>query len=217
VDKRDLNNFDPYLTGELVAAGSISDETSYFNSEWLSGNIYLSDGAVIKNKLIKYNGFLDELFWMEPNSGNVIKLDKEAIQQFHFLSFNGDTSVYFRKIKGKRNIIADSSNIFEQVVYEGTVSLYVIRNYKIERTEFIRINGIGCEKSIYAEEPVYIFRSGTDKIFVTKRLNRHSLYSFSPGNKDMIKDFFRINRSGDPGNNAYLRKLTQFLSTVINQ
>jgi hypothetical protein len=216
VSTDDLNSYEPYLTGELFAPGLIVDETDYFSSGWLSGNISLSNGAIIKDKLIKYNGLLDELFWLEPNSKNVIKLDKEAIQQFHFQNLNGDTSVYFRKIKEKRNAIADSGDVFEQVIYEGSLSLFIIHNYKFERTEFIRINGVTCEKNVYVEEPIYIFRLTNNKTFVMKRLRPHSLYTFSPDNKDKIKEFLKENKSGAAIDNFYLRKLTQFLSMIIN-
>lgn len=217
VGTHDFYNYEPYLTGELYVPDLNVNETNYFNSEWLSGDIYLSNGAIIKNKLIKYNGLLDELFWQEPKSKNVIKLDKDAIQQFHFLNLNGDTSVYFRKLKGKRNIIADSGDVFEEVVYEGNLSLFIIHNYRIERTESIRINGIQCEKNVYEKEPIYILRFANNKTFVTKRLGRHSLYTFFPENKDKIKEFLKTNKSSELNNNFYLKKLTHFLDTIRYQ
>lgn len=214
-DNCDLTNSEPYLTGELFAPALPVDATTYFNSEWLSGDIYLSNGEVVRNKLIKYNGLLDELFWQEPKSKNIIKLDKEAILQFHFLNFKGDTSVYFRKIKVKRYVIADSSEVFGEVIYDGSLSLFVLHTFFIERRELINMNGIPYQKDIYAEEPIYYFRFTNNKTFVTKSLNRNSLYAFFPGNKDKIKKFLKANNFSKFINKSYLIRLTQLLESIL--
>ena len=212
-----ITNSEPCLTGELFAPDFVVDATTYFNSEWLSGDIYLSNGEVVRNKLIRYNGLLDELFWQEPKSKNIIKLDKESIRRFHFLNLNGDTTFYFKKINVRKNIIADSSEYFGQVLYNGPLSLFVLHTYKIIGTELIRKNGILFEKNVYAEEPIYIFRFTNNKTFVTKSLRRNSLYAFSPGNKDKIKEFLKTNKTGKIIDKTYLIRLTQFLSTIENQ
>ncbi|MCX6302878.1 MAG: hypothetical protein NTW82_11915 [Bacteroidia bacterium] len=212
-----LPDSEPYLTGELFTPALPVDPTTYFNSEWLSGDIYLSNGEVVRSKLIKYNGLLDELFWQEPKSKNIIKLDKEAILQFHFLNFKGDTSVYFRKIKVKQNIIADSSEVFGEVIYNGRLSLFVLHTFIIERRELVYMNGIPYQKDIYAEEPIYFFSWTNNKTFITKLLNRNSLYPISPANKDKINIFLKANKPLKFINNSYLIRLTQFLSTIVDQ
>src|ERR1035437_1710707 len=164
-DKVDLTASEVCLTGELFTPDFIVDGTTYFNSEWLPGDIYLSSGEVVRNKLIKYNGLLDELFWQEPRSKNVVKLDKEAILQFHFLNLNSDSTVYFRKLKVKKYILADSAEVFGEVVYDGSLSLFILHTYKFEGTELIRIGGSLFEKKVYNEEPIYIFRSANNKTF----------------------------------------------------
>jgi hypothetical protein len=215
-DKVDLTASEVCLTGELFTPDFIVDGTTYFNSEWLPGDIYLSNGEVVKNKLIKYNGLLDELFWQEPKSKNTIKLDKEAILRFHFQNFNGDPAVYFKKIKFRKNNISDSSEVFGQVVNEGNLSLYILHDFKTAGTELIRQNGNLLERTIYVEEPVYVFRLTNNKIFVFKSLNRKKLYSISPANSEKIKEFLKTNRTGEFKDISYLRKLTQFLSTIVN-
>jgi hypothetical protein len=213
----DKTNSEPYLSGELFTPALPVDAATYFNKGWLLGDILLSNGEIVRNKLIKYNGLLDELFWQEPESKNIITLDKEAIRQFHFQNLNGDTSVYFRKIKVKRNIISDSSEVFGEVVYDGNLSLFVLHTFIIERRELINMNGIPTEKDIYAEEPIYCFRLTNNKIFVTKSLKRNSLYAGSPGNKDKIKEFLKANNFRKFINKSDLIRLAQFLSTIVNQ
>ena len=90
---KDKTNVEPSLTGEFVEIPK--DTITWFRKEWQSGDIMLSDGQTIHNVQIKYNGLVDELFWFEPDSRKIVKLDKEAILQFHFLNIKGDTSIYF--------------------------------------------------------------------------------------------------------------------------
>lgn len=213
----DKTDSEPYLSGELSVPASSVDPATYFNPEWLSGDIYLSNGEVARNRLIKYSGLVDELLWKEPGSNSIIKLDKELIARFHFLNFKGDTSVSFRKIKIKLNIITDSGEVFGQVIYEGSLSLLVLHAFFIEGREVVFQDGIPYLKNVYAEEPVYIFSYDGNKTFVTRSLNRKSLYAFSSDNKDKIKEFLRTNNTGKSINNSYLIRLARFLGTLVNQ
>lgn len=213
----DKTDSEPYLSGELSTPVSSADPATYFNQEWLPGDIYLTNGEVARNRLLKYSGLVDELFWKVPGSNSIIKLDKELIERFHFLNFNGDTSVSFQRIKIKRNIITDSSEVLGQVIYEGSLSLFVLHAFLFEGSEVVYIDGIPCQKNIYAEKLVYIFSYDNNKTFVTRSLSRKSLYSFSPDNKDKIKEFLKSNDMGKSVNNSYLIRLTQFLGTLVKQ
>ncbi|HUX57901.1 MAG TPA: hypothetical protein VMV77_13065 [Bacteroidales bacterium] len=209
--------YEPALPGELFLPGFSVDATTYFNNEWLAGDIYLSNGEIVKDKLLKYNGLLDVLLWKESKSNSIIKLDKEAVESFHFLNFKGDSTIYFRRIKIKRDIITDSTEYFGQIIYDEIISIFVIHTFNLTGTELVRINGIPYQKDIYNEVPYYCFRFANNKIFVTKSLNKQSLYSFSPLNKNIIKDYLKEDRIGKLIENSKLIRLAQFLSTLENQ
>jgi hypothetical protein len=214
---QNLTDYQPNLTGELFKPDLPLDEITYFNSEWLAADIYLSNGEIAKNKLIKYNGLLDELFWLEPNSKNIIKLDKEAILQFHFQNLNDDSTVVFRNIRIKKNAVSDSSDVFGQVMYEGRLSLFIQHTYKFAGTELYRKNGFLLENNVYAIIPVYIFRFTNDKTFLTKSLNRKSLYSIFPEKRHQIKNFFRQIRQSKIESYNDSNTLMKFLNSIVFQ
>jgi hypothetical protein len=209
------NSPEPYLSGELFESALTIDATTFFNQEWLPGDIFLSGGEVSRNKLIKYNGLLDELFWKEPVSNNIIRIDKEGIVQFHYLNFRGDTSVYFRKIKVKPNAKSDSAEVFAQVIYDGAASLCILHTFFVDRKESIINNGIQLERNIYEEEPNYIFRFSNNKTVILKKLTRKNLYTLSPGNNERIKEFLKTNKNVELTDKSSLIRLTEFLSTSV--
>jgi len=210
-------NTEPPLTGELMTAASQPDIVTYFNKTWLAGDIWLTDGSVIRDKKIKYNGLLDELIWLEPLSNKMIKLDKEAILQFHYLNFQGDTSVYFRKFKVKGNILADSVEIFGQEMYHGDLSLYVLHTFYLDRVETVEINRSYYLKDIYKEKPVYYMKFKNSRVVEFKRFSRKNLYVFMPEKKDQIKQFFKENISGIINTNQEIIGAIQFLDSIIDQ
>jgi hypothetical protein len=91
-----------------------------------------------------------------------------------------------------------------------------LHTFFIDRKELIHDNGIQLEKTIYAEEPNYIFRFANNKTFVLKKLNRKNLYTLYPDNKDGIKEFLRTNKTRKLTDNSSLIGLTQFLSKIGN-
>jgi hypothetical protein len=210
----DKLTYEPGLSGEISALPF--DTVTNFNKDWLLGDIFLVDGGIIRNKYIKYNGLLDELFWIEPKSGKTVKLDKEAIMQFHFQDVQGDTSVYFRKIKVKQDILTDSSETYGQVIYEGNLSLFVLHTFRLIRTELTRRNGILFENGIHEEEPVYILKFKNIKTSGYKNLNRKNLYAFAPEKKDQIKRFFKQAKLFRMQNYADIIMLMKFLNSILD-
>ena len=215
-DAKVINTEQP-LAGELFIPASPPDIETYFNKYWLPGDIWLTDGTVIRNKKIKYNGLLDGLFWLEPASNQTIMLDKEAILKFHFHNFQGDTSVYFRKINIIRNILNDSIEIYGQEIYHGDLSLFVSHAFYLARKEAVKINNSLILKDIYEEEPVYYIKYLNNRVVGFKRFSRKSLYAFVPGKKDQIKKFFKENKSGIVKTKPEIIRLIQFLDTIVDQ
>jgi hypothetical protein len=208
---------EPYLTGEFFAPDQPLDTLTFFSNEWLTGDIILGNGGTVRSKFLKYNGLLDELFWLETQSKRTIKLDKEAIQQFIFYDFQHHTSVQFRKITVKQEIISDSTAVFAEEIYRGKVSLYLFHAYDVERRELYYRNGIPYQKVRYTPAPVYYFRLLNNRTIGLKELNRKSLYAFSPGATKEINQFLRNNRPGNYKDHTWLIRLGEFLSTIVEQ
>jgi hypothetical protein len=208
---------DPALPGQLFRPLAPIDNSTWYNIDWLPADITLANGEIALNKEIKYSGLLDELLWREPESNNTVMLDKAAISRFHFIDYKGDTSVYFRRLRVKRDLAADSTDVFGQEIYLGKLSLYILHTYNIERREVSAINGVYTESDIYAEVPVYYFQLQNTKTIVMKKLTRKNLYALAPEKKDQINVFFRKNNPGDQFNKSWLLSLTQFLNSIIYQ
>ena len=137
--------------------------------------------------------------------------------QFHYQNVNRDTTVYFRKIRVKINVLYDSSDVFGEVIYDKINSLYILHTFNIKGTEIFRSNGTTFEKINYEKIPVYVFMFTKQKTFVTRSLSRRSLYTFCPEKKDRINEFLKENKLGRSVNNFYLREVAQFLGTIMNQ
>ena len=210
----DKSNYERELSGELFAL--TLDTITWFNKDWTSGDIYLSDGEIIRNKQIKYNGLLDELFWLEPKSGKTIKLDKEAILKFHFLNLRGDTSVYFRKLKIKRYILTDPSEVFVQEIYNGKLSLFVFHTFFVERREIVAKNNVYFEREIYEEKPGYFLSFTNNRTIGLESLTRKNLYILIPDKKEQIKQFFKLARKVKIETYPHMVLLMKFLNSVAD-
>ena len=208
----DKSNYERELSGELFAL--TPDTITWFNKDWLIGDIFLSDGEIIRNKQIKYNGLLDELFRLEPISGKIVKLDKEAILKFHFLNFNGDTSVYFKRLKLKFDILKDSDEVFVQEIYSGKLSLFVLHTYYVQRREIEAKNNVYFEKEIYKEKPVYFLKYMNNRTVAVKSLTWKNLYTFIPDKKEQIKQFIKLARKVKIETYPHMIMLMKFLNNI---
>jgi hypothetical protein len=204
-----------HLAGELFQPDIPTDLTTFFNTDWLEGEILLSDSTVVRNVRIRYNGLLDELFWLEPESNKTIKLDREAILRFHFNIFNGDTSVYFRKLKVKRENFPDSVEIFGQELFEGKVSLYLRHSFYYAGSKSVQMNKRYVLKDNYQKEPVYYIYISDNKIFQFKRFSRKNIYTSFPDKKLQIKKYLNESLAGKLKTTSEIVSLIKYIDSLL--
>lgn len=207
---------EPLLSGELFEPAMTPNIVTYFNKEWLSGDIWLTNGRIIRNKKIKYNGLLDELFWLEPESNQTIKLDKEAILRFHFFNFQGDTTIRFRKLKVKQDIFNDSSEIFVQEIDQGNLSLLISHSFYFAGKEAVRTKKSYYLKDVYKEEPVYYLSFHDNRLIKFRRFSRKNLCTSLPDKKDLIQEYFRDSASGKIKTDQEILDFVQYLSSIVD-
>ena len=203
------------LSGELFVPSSQPDPGTFFNQNWLPGDIWLDDGRIIQNEMVKYNGLLDEILWLEPATSKIILLDKKAIYRFHFHNYQGDTSLYFQKLKVKQNIFNDSVEIFTEEVFIGDLSFFILHSFYLSGNEKIEVNNRYYRKEIYREREVYYLRTSDNKILEFRRFNRRGLYAVFPDNKEYIKGYFKTNVSGAIKTRQEILRLAEFLNSII--
>jgi hypothetical protein len=204
------------ITGELLKVASMPDAATDFNTFWLNGDVYSSFGGVIRNRQIKYNCLLDELFLYGPGTNQVIKLDKESVSGFHFYNFKGDTSIYFSRIWISRPGLVDSAEIFARELFKGEISLYVMHSLYFLRSEAVRINNVYIMKDIYKEEPVYIIVLPDGRSFGMKRLIRRKLDDIFPGLENGIRKYLNDSPSGSLKTIPEIVSLIAFLNSVYS-
>lgn len=212
-DSRNID-YESLLTGELFDLSLTPDLSTYFNTEWIAGDILLANGRLVRNNNIRYNGLLDELFWLEPVSNQTIKLDKESILQFHFLNFQGDSTIRFRKIRVRKDIFTDSADKFVQEIKYGKVSLMISYSFYFAGKATVRTGKGAFLKDIYKGEPFYYLHLPDNRFVELKRFSRKNIYRALSARKDLIRQYFRESSSGKISTSREIHDFVQFLSSV---
>ncbi len=184
--------FEPKLTGEAYIAKAGMIGRQFFNDEWAESDIKLTTGEKVSNKLLKYNGYLDEIVWLTPENFKQVKLDKYAIDEFVLKNYFGN-SLRFKRINIKQMFISDSTDIFAEVVIESNVSLYIFRKIGIAGTITKDSKGGFYSFDQLESAPVYYLKLTNSGYANLQRLNRRSLLHLFPEQKTAIKKLLRQN------------------------
>jgi hypothetical protein len=117
---------DGNLTAKVYISPYLNKKELYYNS-WGIGDVELVDGSIVKNKILRYNGYLDELVWLRDDDKKAGLVDKQLVKSFKISHNDNTTTDFFRKIKIKRWFSFDTSIVYMHVLAEGKLSLYVSR------------------------------------------------------------------------------------------
>ncbi|MGE5406147.1 MAG: hypothetical protein ACM3NR_00435 [Methanosarcina sp.] len=202
-------NTKPCLTGELFSTEKLSFDT-WFNKEWAQGEILLVDGTVSRDSMIRYNSFLDELFWLEPVSGRTVKLDKLAIDEFRIINPAENKNIIFRRLHTNSFFLADSTDIFAEVLYSGGITLYLRHYFYFQGTQVTGPNNNRRLKDIYLESPVYYIKL-KNNVLSEVHLRRKNLYALFPDKTDAIRKYWRNHVVSTPEEITWL---AEFLDTL---
>jgi hypothetical protein len=103
------------------------DMRKQFLVEWNRGDIILTNGKVLKQQLIRYNNYLDELAWLREMDFKTGLLIKEAIKEFIVYPKDGSREQVFRKINTDILFSDDNKAVFYQILAEGSKSFVSLR------------------------------------------------------------------------------------------
>ena len=192
--------FEPKLPGEEYTPLPGLVGSQYYNNEWVLGNLELVNGKKICNKLLKYNGFIDEALWL-PNDSDAtsqIKLDKLSVADFWIQNPTGK-SAHFKRINTKKIYQSDSTDIFAEVITEGKFSLYIFRKISVIEDKNLVAKGKFYYTAKLGQTPIYYIKQPTGQFY--------SLYK--------IKKKYFLNLFGEQRNdiNKLLKKNNQRIRT----
>ncbi len=180
-DFRQNTDFEAKLFGKAFINKYPGKNIQFFKS-WMPGDLLMSDGSIVKNKILGYNSMLDELIWMRTPDYQQVVLNKKTIAGFTLYGTNNIKIAEFRKLYLKNWLSGDSSSTYLQVLVKGRLTLYVERKViLISNTE------------IFQNEDQYYLQK-EDKLYDMKP-NRRSLFRLmgNENDKNRMKAIVRKN------------------------
>ena len=166
------------LLARVYLNTQVSNNIQYFNN-WSPGDVVLLDGNTVKNELLRYNSFIDELIWLRANDYSRGIIYKSTVKEFVLYNDKHVPFAYFKRIKFKNWYSVDTTDTYLQVLEEGKLSLYV-------RRRVLNIN-----KSTKELVPKDIFFMKIDGQYYSFSPNRINLFRLMKENKEKMKTIVR--------------------------
>jgi len=182
--------FSTKLIGDFFIEKKQIIGNQYINSNWSLGNILLSSGDTIYGKLLKYNGLLDELMWLNSLNYGVIKIDKQYIAEFWFKNQEG-ANQRFKKIFLNNSNIDSTQTVFTEIMIEGALSLYIHRKIEKQFPRYIMVNNIRQKFDVLEPSPVYYILQNSKKYIQFQKINRKSFLKFFPEKQKIISKYIK--------------------------
>jgi hypothetical protein len=167
----------------------------YPSEDWIRGNVLLENDIVVKNKLLRYNGYLDDLFWLSEGDYQQVQLDKKLIREFELLLPGNLSPSQFRRIQVNAPLYIGKSEIFGELLHEGEhLSLYAYRRI-IETTRGDYVVGNKLYGGMLVKPShLYFFVLHDGSTQVIRRIRRRSILDLFPENRNEIRNIIRDNK-----------------------
>lgn len=172
----------------------VSNNNQFFNN-WANGDVTLADGSIVKDELLRYNSFIDELLWLRKSDYSAGIVYKTTVREFVIYNEAKTPIARFKNLNVKNWYSLDSSYTYLQVLTEGRISLYVQRRM---------INIDKSTKELVQKDLYYLYKDGQYYSIVPNRLN---LYRIMKDEKENMRKIVR-------GSHLRVRKEAQLTEAI---
>jgi hypothetical protein len=177
---------DSLYTPKLTGASFVEKKyygSPFVNPEWTQSTIVLNTGDTIVGEKIKYNGYVDEVMWINQRNYKKFTLDKPNIKEF-WIQPDSTHSAHYMQISVP--IYPGNQKLFLETTYEGNVALYIY--HKIRRTgRYIeRYEDITYELDILSPRDIYFLKLPDGRWIEMHKLRQRYFLKYFPEQKKAI-------------------------------
>jgi hypothetical protein len=185
--------FKARLSGEVYTPPVIHSGSQWFIGEWAIGSVKLITGEKVSDVMLRYNGYLDELFWLTPSTFEQVRLDKNLIRQFEMNDPASGERLIFMNLEVNNMLAPGAIQVFAQLLYYGDISLYVHRKIReTGATTSTMVGGRLVARRILGLDYQY-YLCGRSELPETLQPNRRSLLRAFPEHRSQIRLALRQN------------------------
>lgn len=184
IDVSKLN--EPEVYGEIITSQTVTLGSQFYFNTWQNGTIAFTSGKEAKNVSINYNGYIDELIWLNPSLKTVI-VQKEGVKRFYSYSQTTSSLVEFEKKVIKVPYYANPKETFLHVLCRGEVNLYAFRQIVITGKEINQEGSRAIELPVVSAKPIYYIETKNNSFVPLHKINRRSVLKIFPNEKEAIK------------------------------
>jgi hypothetical protein len=179
------------LSGEIYEYTLNTHDSQHYIDTWSKGEVLLTNGEVITDQLLMYNGYMDELIWLHPVTYNTIKVDKNLVVAFRlFIAYPTDT-VEFRHITYRYWYQPEPVSAFVTPLHTGSFSLLLRHRIRKsgERAEYTE-EGRSI-RTLLKADPAYFITAADGRSYPVSAFNRRTFDQIFPDYREEIRQAFR--------------------------
>ncbi len=205
------------LSGEIYTYTLNTKDSQHYVDYWSQGEVLLTNGEVVTDQLLMYNGYLDELIWLHPATYNTIRVDKNLVASFRlFIAYPSDT-VEFRHITYRYWFQPSPVSAFVTPLHTGNFSLMLQHSIRKsgERAEYTQ-EGRSIRILLKAA-PAYFIVAADGKSYPVAAFNRRTFDQIFPDNREEVRQAFRSTGRGALRDDDGKAKLAKTLDDLITK
>jgi len=182
--------FTPKLMGEYFVEEARHQGEIFFNNDWAESTILLSSGEKIQGVQLKYQGYLDEVIWLNPANFNSFIVDRAYISEFWSVD-KSNQPVHFKHLIVNDSTSSHAKDIFVQVAVEGASSLFIQRRVLNIPDTYYTDNNVTYAQKAYEPSPLYFIQLTSGQLLKLQRLGRHAFMNLFPEQKTNLTALIR--------------------------
>jgi hypothetical protein len=177
------------LIGKSYVAPAIGRGSPYLVDGWHRGSVVLASNDTVTVKHLRFDCLKNELVWTDEGHLS-ISIDINLIKSFGLFTSNDLSERRFERASLKLAFLSDTMIRFAEVMAEGKMNFYTLRNIYVESEIVVGRNGALYSMPVYSPKPVFYIQLGNYPIKQIK-IKKKSLIKAYPEASEKIRHILR--------------------------
>ncbi len=159
--------------------------TPYLFDNWKIGEVYFKDNTLVRDILVRYNIYTDDIEYKNSTSGESIILKRDKIREFRIFDDKINLSLQFSEFNFKPG--ENEKFLFAQVLYDGSTKFLLRRAKEFRKANYQGAYSSGIKYDEFYDNNKYYMLKKDGSLLKIKLTEKHILKTLSDKDSEIKK------------------------------
>lgn len=181
------------ITGSVYHENRFVVGSPFYHKAWVEADLLLTNGEVINDQLMRYNGLIDKFVWLNTVNYKQTIVDEFFVKEYRLTDELGVVHIFKQLDVRDSNPYLDDFQ-FVELLHDGNSKLYKSHRVIAQWPQYKIVDQIRLKYDVLKYTPSYYLQLADGKVLFLGKLDKRTVLKTFVHKKKEINSFLRTSK-----------------------